>query len=134
MRKRPSLTDTIDRSMKPAAAASLGAWGSYTSELTEDELRISAAAQYPVIYTGQLEVLHRSICRPISLTATWYVCTESDMTVTSTPTIQQNMNARAHHAKFGKSLSRTSDIIALTKAIRKASYTNVISQLALLAK
>lgn len=60
-------------------------------------------------------------------TATWYVCTESDMTVNSTPTMQQNMNARAHQAKFGKSLSRTSEMMALTKAIRKASCVKRIS-------
>ena len=63
----------------------------------------------------------RGLLSKAYLTATWYVCTESDMTVTSTPTMQQNMNARAHQAKFGKSLSRTSEMTALTKAIRNAS-------------
>ena len=70
VRKKPLLTDTMDKSMKPAAAASLGAWVSYTNELTEDELRMSAAAQYAVIYTDQLKLLCKAELPSRNLTAT----------------------------------------------------------------
>lgn len=35
-------------------------------------------------------------------TATWYVRSAFEATVTVTPTMQKNMKTKVHHAKFGK--------------------------------
>lgn len=53
-------------------------------------------------------------------TATWYVLSASDATVTVTPTMQKNMKTSVHHAKLGKS-PRMADTMEATKAMIQAS-------------
>lgn len=64
----------------------------------------------------------------VCLTATWYVCVESEPTTMKTPIITQNMYAITHHAKFGNpflgSLFLTCATIDATKVMSQASCVN----------
>jgi hypothetical protein len=62
-------------------------------------------------------------------TATWYVLSASEATVTVTPVMQKNMKTSVHHAKLGKP-PWIADIMELTKAMIQAScYTTLASRL-----
>jgi hypothetical protein len=54
-------------------------------------------------------------------TATWYVQTEPDAMLTTTPTMQKKQYTNDHHAKFGYVRSMASSIDA-TNAISQAIY------------
>ena len=56
------------------------------------------------------------------LTATWYVCVESEPTTMKTPTTTQNMYAITHQAKFGNAPFRRAAIREATKVMSHASY------------
>jgi hypothetical protein len=89
-------TFTIDKRMKPAAAASIEPSGEYTNELTEDVVNTSPAPRKPTIYRPSVLVVTQETCLRV-LTATWYVYSASAATVIVTPTMAKNMKTNDHH-------------------------------------
>lgn len=71
--------------------------------------------------THNLSELAIALVRGSNLpTATWYVLSASEATVTVTPAMQKNMKTRVHHAKLGKP-PWMADIMELMKAMTQAS-------------
>jgi len=110
---------TIESRMKPAADASFAPSDEYTRVLINDGAYVKPAAKNPTIChdISTLETSGGAVC----LTATWYVCVESEPTTIKTPTITQNVYAITHHAKFGKPEFLTCATIDATKVISHAS-------------
>ena len=107
---------TMESKMKPAAEASFAPSDEYTKMLIRDGAYVKPTARKPTICHEVSTFSASKIILP--LTATWYVCVESEPTTMKTPTMTQNVYAITHHAKLGN--------VPLTAAMR--DETKVMSQ------